>query len=170
MRCSVLVTLVLLIGPALAGCTSYAPPKLEVVEAALAAETPDGLVISFALDAANDNAVELPLRQVRYRLALDGRRVFEGVRSPEATLRRYGSQRIVFPAVVALGPEGDTGAGRTRPTGEVAYRLEGELMYTTPGQIARILFDAGVSRPSVAFAREGRIDLGAPPAPAPSGP
>jgi len=41
----------------------------------------------------------------------------------------------------------------------VRFEIAGHLAYTTPGQIAEILFDAGLRRPSVAFRDAGEIDL-----------
>lgn len=150
------IALALALALPLAGCSTYAPPSLEFAQPTLAEESPDGFVLAFALDATNSNEVELPLRDLRYTVALDGR-VYRGVRSGEASLRRLGTQRIVLPAAFPL-PE-----GMPRPRGPVGYRIEGELRYVTPGEIAQILFDTGVRRPTVSFRHEGTIDLGAAP-------
>src|SRR5690349_17746323 len=77
------------------GC-SYAPPQLSVTGAHITEETPEGIVVRFQLDALNTNSVELPLREVHYTLMIDGQPVFSGLRSPEASLRRLGTQQISF--------------------------------------------------------------------------
>ncbi len=136
------------------GCKSYSAPTLRVEKVEVGEHTADGLVLKFAIEADNRNDIELPLREVHYALKLDGREVFRGVRSPEASLRRLGTQRIVFPAVVPLK------AGEEAPSGVVTFEIEGSLAYTTPGQIAEILFDAGLKRPKVGFRDGGQIDLG----------
>ena len=151
----------------LAGCSSYKPPTLAVTGASVAQESPDGLVLRFTLDATNENEVELPLREVAYAVRLDGREVFRGVRSPEATLRRLGTQQIVVPAAVPADGE--------RPRGVARFEIDGKLSYTTPGSIAQVLFDTGVRRPSVRFRQEGEVDLSAagstePPPPEPASP
>jgi Late embryogenesis abundant protein len=145
----------------LAGCSSYSAPGLKIASARIAEETGSGLVLDFAIDATNRNEIELPLYEVRYTLRLDGREVFSGVRSPEASLRRFGTQTIHIPAVVAVSP------GSPRPTGPRAYSLDGTLGYITPGQVARVLFDIKVRRPRVGFHEEGSIDLGQAPEPKP---
>lgn len=151
------ILIVLALAPAfLAGCSTYAPPTLEFAQPRLVDESPDGFVLAFELDATNANEVELPLRDVRYTVALDGR-TYRGVRSGEASLRRLGTQRLVIPAAFPLSE------GQARPAGPVRYRVEGELRYVTPGEIAQILFDTGVRRPTVTFRHEGTIDLGAAP-------
>jgi hypothetical protein len=162
---------VLLLAALAGGCTSYSAPTLEVAQARVKEESRSGLVIDFAIDATNRNDVELPLKEVRYTLRLDGREVFSGVRSPEASLRRLGTQRFHIPAAVALD-----GAA---PGGRAHYALEGELLYVTPGQLAQVLFDIKVRRPRVGFGAEGDVSLtpepealppaGAPPPPEPPG-
>lgn len=106
------------------------------------------------LDAQNTNDVPLPLREIEYTLDIDGRRVFAGTRSAEATLRSMGVQSIRLPAVVQL-------SGEQAALGNVRYQLAGTLKYVTPGQVAEVLFDSGVRVPSVDFSGSGDIDLGA---------
>jgi hypothetical protein len=138
-------------GGLLGGCTSYAPPALSVEGASVTERTPDGTAVAFALSAENSNDVALPLRTVEYTVTLDGREAFTGTRSAEATLRRKGVQRIVLPAVVT---------GAMELGGPTRYRLSGRVFYVTPGQLAEVLFDAGVRTPSAEFAFEGEVDLG----------
>ena len=136
----------------LAGCSSYSAPKLNVVEAAITQRTAEGAVVRFTLDAENTNQVELPLKSISYRLSLNGQEVFRGFRSPEATLRRLGTQQITLPTVVRLEDQ-------ALLEGPVRYRLDGTLTYITPGSVAEILFDAGVRRPSVGFRDAGTLVL-----------
>lgn len=112
------------------------------------------MVLTFELSAGNENDVSLPLRQMTYDLELDGKRVFSGTRSPEATLTRLRTHRVTLPAVVRVDES------RPRPTGVVPYRLRGTLTYVTPGAFAETLFDAGVRRPTVDFSENGSIDFG----------
>jgi hypothetical protein len=139
---------------ALAGGCSYQPPKLQVVDAAVTSRTSEGFVVSFTLDASNANEEALPLREVRYTLELDGKQVFSGNRSAEATLRRLGTQRLSLPAAVPIQPD------QPAPTGVVPYTLRGSLTYVTPGALAEVLFDTGVRQPKVTFRQQGTVDLG----------
>lgn len=143
------------------GCSSYVPPMLAVTSVAITEKTDAGIVLEFTLNAENVNSVALPLREMRYRVSLDGREVFRGYRSPEATLRRYGVQQLKLPAVIALGP------GQPPPSGEVKYSLDGTLTYLIPGELAEILFENDVRRPTVTFSEKGTFDLSEPAAPAP---
>jgi hypothetical protein len=137
---------------ALSGCESYRAPDLSLAETKPVQRTEAGTALHFGIDAQNDNDVALPLREITYTLAVDGKPVFTATRSPEATLRRQGSQRIVLPAVVP------SEAGAVNPGSR--FRLSGAMTYVTPGQIAEILFDSGVRVPSVGFSFEGEVPPG----------
>lgn len=142
---------------ALAGCSAYEAPELRVVSVGVSERSAEAVVLRVVIDAENANDVALPLRDVEYEVEVgDGGegRVFRGVRSAEATLRRFGTQQIEVPAVVAAG---------SWPGEGTPYVIRGRLRYTTPGEIAQILFDAGVRRPEVSF--EGRGVIGAAGAP-----
>src|SRR5690242_10451031 len=98
-----IVVPVLMGGVALgAGCSSYVPPAISIADARVTDRTDEGIAVAFTLDAANKNDEALPLRQTTYSLEVDGQRVFRGERSPEATLRRLGTQQIVLPAGIPL--------------------------------------------------------------------
>jgi hypothetical protein len=150
----------------LGGCTSTRPPKLTVTSAALTERTADGMVLTFTVEADNMNPDPLPLRDVTYQVTLDGHSVFGGVRSAEATVRRFGTQSFTLPAAVPLsGPA---------PEGTVPYTIQGSIKYLVPGALAETLFDIHVIRPSTDFAGAGVVDLstvqGAPAAPPPAPP
>lgn len=138
----------------LGGCSRYASPKLSVADATVTDRTADGVTIEFIVDAVNTNEVGLPLKTIEYALSLDGKQVFTGERAPEATLRRFGSQQIRLP--VAIPTPEDPAAFE----GEKPYKLRGRLVYLTPGELADVLFDARLYRPSTSFTDGGVIDFG----------
>jgi hypothetical protein len=145
--------LILLMTLLAAGCSAYDAPKIDVVGARITQETTDGVVIDFTLDATNTNEVDLPLERVRYALKLNGQRVFSGTRSAEATVRRLGTQQFTLPAAINL-------AEFVSPEGDVEYELSGSVVYVTPGEIAQLLFDAGVRKPRSSFQQQGVLDFG----------
>lgn len=141
----------------LPGCASYQAPAFSVAEARPGVRTQQGVEMFFVLNARNDNDAALPLRDVEYRVELDGRTVFSGTRSAEATLRRLGTQQITLPAVVKLDDNAPASVRAGSPG--VPYRISGTVTYVTPGQIAEILFDTGVRVPTVGFNGDGQIAL-----------
>jgi hypothetical protein len=132
----------------LMGCANYAAPRLQVTGAHVAETSPQAAVLRFDFDAENPNEVELPLREIRYSVSIGGREVFRGVRSPESTLRRLGSQSFSIPAVMLADHP------LTLPAD---YAIDGTLVYITPGSFAQVLFDTGVRRPSVSFRHQGTL-------------
>lgn len=140
-----------------AGCIRQAtPPTLTVTGARVIDRTAEVAIVEFDLEADNTNDIALPLRELRYEFAVDGDTVFTGSRSPEATIRRFGSQAITVPVVVPLAElEGAT----LDDAGGVPYRLKGRVTYIIPGALAELLFDTNVRRPTVGFEDRGSLDL-----------
>lgn len=139
----------------LGGCSGLREPTFKVSGVGVTEESAEATVLTFRVTGENTNGEALPLREVRYSLSLDGRRVFSGQRSAEATLQRFGTQTIDLPATVLASNGGDA------LSGEVPYTLSGEVVYEVPGTIAEVLFDAQIRRPTARFAQSGRLDFGA---------
>lgn len=137
------MVLTLLVG--LVGCSGARSPILNVVAVEQVDQTVDGSAVLITLDAENPGSEPLPLRELTYTVRI-GSATFEGTRSPEATLRAFGTQRLVIPAVFSPGAAPATGAG---------YTISGTLLYIAPGELAEALFDAGLRRPTVSFRGEG---------------
>ncbi len=152
-----------------AGCGS-GPPGMRVVEANLSSHTDDGFVIDFILEGDNPNEEPLPLREVDYWLSLDGEEVFRGRRAAEATLPRKGTQRFRLPVAVS---HAEWPAERLSQRSN--YTFSAEVTYLTESWLARILFDAGIQRPTVVYTTRGQfggsdeISVEGPPAPEPAG-
>jgi hypothetical protein len=135
----------------MAGCWSTPAPTLDVARVRAGDRTGDGSLIEIEVQASSTAEEALPLTEIEYVLTLDGREVFRGVRSPEATIRRFGVQRLTLPAVV---PGGVAVAG--------AYSVRGTLTYIEPGTITEVLFDLGVRTPTVDFAGSGTVSATEP--------
>ncbi len=143
---------------ALSGC--HTKPTIEVVDARVTGRTAEAVLVEFDLDATNPNDFDLPMHEASYSLSVDGRQVFHGARSAEATLGRGSTQRIVLPVPVPA-------AGAS---GERRYLLTGSIQYVTPSELADVFFDARLIRPSVGFSDRGVLDLGPTLSPAPVAP
>ena len=136
----------------LGGCSGTASPAMSVTDASIRERTDEAAVVEFVVEASNPNDIELPMRAVVYTLSVDGRRVFSGRRDAQATMPGEGTQTIRSPAVVPCGEDGVT-------PGVYRYTLRGRVYYSLPSQLADVLFDSNVSRPSVGIGDEGEIDL-----------
>lgn len=139
----------LLLCTLLGACGSTPSPRVAIDKATLASRSPEGVVLAFAVTLENPGDEPLPLRDVAYRVRLDGKPVFRGVRSPQATLPAFGRVSFVLPASVT----GDPGAA------SVAYQIEGDIAYLKPGALAESLADADLAHPKAHFSTSGTIDL-----------
>lgn len=142
-----------------AGCAGPSPPTLEVTDAVLTEESPEGIVVTFRVRAENRNDDPLPLRTVRYSLTLDGRTAFSGERFAEATIRRQGSQEFFLPVALTVGENGVLRSMPPEHPEGVPYSLSGSVEYQIPGTIAEVLFDSNIRRPTAGFSESGRLDF-----------
>jgi hypothetical protein len=138
---------------ALGGCKAYQRPILNVADVEVGDRSDAGIVLKVALDAENRNEFELPLREIHYQVRLEGGQTFSGLRSAEASLRRFGTQRITFPAVIPLIPD------TPPPTGNVRVEVSGSLDYMAPGDVAQILYDTGFYKPTQSFSGAAAVSL-----------
>lgn len=129
------------------GCTFTRSPRFEVVGVEVRERTPEAQVLAFVVEGENPNRDPLPLRTVRYSLSMDGREVFRGERSAEATLPPRGRQRFVVPAVVQDDEALD----------ERSYSFRGTVEFLEPGTLAELLFDSNVRRSRGSFRESGRL-------------
>lgn len=136
----------------LPACSGVVPPRFEAVGVRTGERTDEGLVLVFDIEATNDNPDPMQLQTAEYTLSIEGEEVFSGIRSPEASIRRFGTQRIALPAVIPFD--------RALGSGAPAYRINGTFSYLEPGRLAEVLFDADVRVPKTALSVSGVIDFG----------
>lgn len=127
-----------------AACSSQPAPKALAQSVTVRQAGASGTVLDLSLTAANFGGDPLPLAAVHYRVYVDGREVFEGSRSAEATLSRFGERTITLPAV-------------TTATVGAQWRAEGTIEYVPSGAFARALSELGLARRSVRFEGEGTV-------------
>jgi hypothetical protein len=138
----------------LAGGCAYQSPRLKVTDIKVTERSEAGIVLKVAVEAENRNEVELPLREIRYKVGFAGGPSYTGVRSGEASLRRLGTQTLTFPAVIPLA------AGEPVPEGLLNVEVSGDLSYIAPGELSKVLYDTGIRRPSKSFSGAAAIDFG----------
>lgn len=144
-------TFVLALAAFLGGCAHR--PQVLVVDERLGEASAEAQRVEFVLELTNPADVPIELREVSYRLRVDGRDVYSGRRAAQATLPAGGSVQVVMPAVLSL-------TEHPRENSPERYLLSGSLSYIRPGAIARMLRDVGMPRPRVGFAHEGQATWG----------
>ncbi len=136
------------------GCAGYKAPTVRVKEAARTRMSDEAVALAFVLELENPNPIGIELDEFTYTISIDGTKVYAGRRAAEATLGASKSRQLTIPAVVPFHLVGWT--ARTIPARAV-YRIDGELRFVAPTQIAQILFDTGVFKPKVGFSDEGHV-------------
>ncbi len=139
----------------LVGCGGPPRPAFRVDEVLVTDRSPEAIVCTIRVVGTSDAEVELPLQDVSYRLVLDGREAYAGMRQAQSTLPRRGIQVLELPAPIELSAEA---TGRR----EWTYLVEGSVIYRTPGAVDELIYDWGLHRPTVRFQRTGTltVDLG----------
>jgi hypothetical protein len=150
-RCPLPLALLLLALLPAGGCSSFRPPSVQLVDAAVLEIGTDALQVGIELELANVNDEPMRLIELEYRLSVEGRGVFEGRRAAQATIARDGRRRIVLPAVVRFD---DVEWNGSVPP-EIPYALTGTVLYIAPGELAEILLDTGLRRPRSTFTVRG---------------
>jgi hypothetical protein len=121
---------------------------------------PDAAGYLIDIDLENTGSKDIPLERFDYTFEVEGVGRFEGRWAAFLTLPPGGVKRVVIPASMPLPKELDR---RVDLAGDIAWRLEGGLRYQAPGLFGRILFDAGIRRPSEPFSGSGTFHLERPP-------
>lgn len=139
----------------LTGCGLPQPPRVSVGDARWTGATEEGTVLTFTLNLENPGDQPYELREVRYDLLVDGRRVYSGRRAPLSTLPAGRGQQIELPTVILNDrlPGADVGGAMA-----FNYDISGSVLYVAPDHIAEILLDTGVRRPRVRFSDQGTIE------------
>lgn len=152
-RCFPLTALVLVV---LSGCSGFRPPTASLREVTIIERGNAGTTLQFTFELENPNAEPMELQDVTYRVSLDGTEVFRGRRATLTTLPAGGMREVAIPAVV-LSETLDLSA--IAPAQTVPYAFSGALVYIAPGEIAEILLDTGVRKPTTRIRASGQLNL-----------
>ena len=133
---------------ALTGCATAKSPSVTLSGMTVSFDEPDGVVMWFELTIVNDDIVDLPLAEARYSVSVDGKTIFRGVRSAEATAPARGEAVIRLPASAPTGAGVEPGA---------AVTIRGLITYLTPSRLSEVLFDANIFRPEKSFTATATI-------------
>ncbi len=136
----------------LGGCSKAMAPTFAAMGVREVEHHEDRSVIEFSIQATNPNKEPIPLKQIRYRVEIDGVEVFSGVRSPQTTLHTYSSHVFKLPAVIP--------ASALSGSESVSYLVVGTAQYVPPGRLSEVLFDAEVKVPEAVIELSGTINTG----------
>ena len=123
--------------------------------------TAEAISYSLSLQLLNEGSQEIPLDWYAYDFTIEGMGTFAGRWAALRVLPPKTAVMVEIPAVIPITPETDLSSQAPR-----AWTLSGNVRYQAPGLLGRILFDAGIRRPSEGFSGSGTIQDPAPVQPA----
>ncbi len=156
--CAHVAPILTLAASLLQGCASV-QPQARVVGAAITRTTDAGAQVLFTVEAkAPDSRKEIRLARVRCDFTVEGKPVYTGVRSAEATIAPTGVATIEIPVAFAWSDVGLTAAPRTQRS--LAYTLSARVQYVPPDVLGRALFTTGLRTPTIAVVDAGSLVVG----------
>lgn len=120
---------------------------------------PDAAGYLVEIELENRGSDDIPLERFDYVFEVEGVGRFDGRWGAFLTLPPGTTRRVEIPASMPLPPDLAT---RMDLTGPISWTIDGGLRYQAPGLIGRILFDAGIRRPSAGFSGSGTFRLSPP--------
>ena len=121
---------------------------------------PDAAGFVVDIDLENAGTKDIPLERFDYVFAVEGVGRFEGRWAAFLTLPPGTTRRVTIPASIPL--PADVTADIDLDS-DIGWSMDGGLRYQAPGLLGRILFDAGIRRPSAPFSGSGTFRLQRPP-------
>ena len=157
MQCvRIVVGLSLLLPGLLGGCTQYRDPSVNVHSVSASSMTQEAMVLDFMLELSNPNQESLRLHEFHYDVAVDGVKVYSGVRAAEATLASLDQRHVRVPAVIRFDA---VGWSLLSTPAAAQYAITGTLRYIAPGELARMARDLGLPKPRASFSGTGEVAL-----------
>lgn len=116
---------------AAAGCLTFRTPTIAFRGVAVSGVTRDRASLDVALDVTNPNGYRLGVRELTYRLSIEGAAAGEGSLDAAVEVPAHGSAVVKLPLTLAWA------AFRSRAlefalSGGIPYAVEGEVVFTTP--------------------------------------
>ena len=134
------------------GCAVVNPvatPRAQVMAVTLEEQAEEGTRLLVSVELTNPNDVDLPLVGAHYTVSVGGvRGAFDD--KPNRTLPAGGRQTIELPAAVVLARDAFN-------LGEATYAVRGAIRYEPPGEIRKLLTEAGVPLPEAQFSDSGEL-------------
>lgn len=141
---------------AISGCSGFRDPVVTILNASLTETSENAIGLGIHLELKNSNSEPVELYEFTYAITINDTGTYRGRWAASATLPANGSRQLVIPAVVRYDQLGWT---EDSVPAQARFDVTGTLLYIAPGDIAEILFDTGVRKPTVAFSGRGIIIL-----------
>ena len=135
----------------LGGCSQVQKPSLALNGMNVKGADADGFTMDFDAAVSNPNAAAIPLGDVKYDLAVGGKKLLGGSAAGGGTIPAGGSRDFTFPVAVKWADLLEAKDAISKAGGEVPYALSGDL--AVPGGLPL------VGGQSVPFKYDGTLSV-----------
>lgn len=120
-----------LLAAVLSACLSLRPPDVRLEGLAVRSASSRGLDLDVSLAVTNGNRYRLGVRELTYRLSIDGAPAGEGSIPSSVSIPPHETASVSLPLTVDFAPV-KARALEMALTGGIDYAIEGEAVFTTP--------------------------------------
>ena len=146
------------LGSLLGGCTGA--PRVMPTSAIATEATDDAVRFAITLELSNTGTDEIPIDWYNYRFVVRNLGYFSGDWAAKEVIPPGATITMTVPAVIQIDEENRS---RLNSSGNWAWSIDGGIRYQASGLIGRVLFDAGIRRPTENFSGSGTFQITEPP-------
>ena len=128
-------------------CVTFRQPEVRFAGLSVGTLSKEGAGLDVELSVTNPNGYALGVRELTYRLSIGGAPAGEGSAAQTISIPAHATAKVALPLKVTFEPL-KSSALEMALTGQIAYAIEGEVVFTTPLGSAR--------RP---YRHEGKLSL-----------
>ena len=120
-----------LLAAAAGGCPAFQKPTIAFEGVSVSSVTRENATLGVELAVTNPNGYRLGVRQLTYRLSVEGESAGEGSIDASVSVPAHGSAIVELPLTLAWAPFRSR-ALEFALSGGIEYAVEGEVVFTTP--------------------------------------
>ena len=142
------------LGVVLCGCSGA--PKVTPTSAIATEATDSAVLFTITLDVSNSGAEEIPLDWYNYRFEVRDLGYFSGSWAAREVIPPRSTISMTIPAVIQVEPQQ---RALLNNSGDWNWSIDGGIKYQALGLFGRVLFDAGIRRPTENFNGSGTFQI-----------
>ena len=146
--------LVFALGCVLCGCSGA--PRVKPTSAIATDATNDAVRFTITLELSNTSSDEIPLDWYNYRFVVKDLGYFSGSWAAREVIPPGSTISMTVPAVIQIEPQKRS---LLNVPGNWDWTIDGGIKYQASGLLGRVLFDAGIRRPTENFTGSGTFQI-----------
>ena len=112
-------------------CVTFRQPEVRFAGVSVGSLSKEGAGLDVELSVTNPNGYKLGVRELTYRLSIGDAPAGEGSAAQTISIPGHATAKVGLPLKVTFAPL-KSSALEMALTGQIAYAIEGEVVFTTP--------------------------------------